>query len=107
MGVEPTNNGFANRRLRPLGYAARLRATFGFSLHALRERFKKICRGFAAVPHRQFRCIHLGAGWYTEIVLRGTVRRLAWSVSLDMVDLRPAKEAENDGTADRQQRSPP
>ena len=22
VGVEPTNNGFANRRLRPLGYAA-------------------------------------------------------------------------------------
>jgi hypothetical protein len=25
VGVEPTNNGFANRRLRPLGYAAKLR----------------------------------------------------------------------------------
>jgi hypothetical protein len=29
VGFEPTNNGFANRRLRPLGYAARWYLVFG------------------------------------------------------------------------------
>ena len=28
MGFEPTYNGFANRRLGPLGYAARMKNTF-------------------------------------------------------------------------------
>ncbi len=50
MGVEPTNNGFANRRLRPLGYAAWLRSGFALSLQTLKGRFKKICRGFTTLP---------------------------------------------------------
>jgi hypothetical protein len=32
VGVEPTNNGFANRRLRPLGYAATAKNIHKFTL---------------------------------------------------------------------------
>jgi hypothetical protein len=54
VGVEPTNNGFANRRLRPLGYAASYKPAF--SLPAIVPFFKRdkrfFCLPFAA--HRQY-----------------------------------------------------
>jgi hypothetical protein len=44
VGFEPTNNGFANRRLSPLGYAADSRDTF--SVHLFCEFCKEIWSEF-------------------------------------------------------------
>jgi hypothetical protein len=39
VGFEPTNNGFANRRLRPLGYAAENKPVYpGFNLKSLNKK---------------------------------------------------------------------
>jgi len=64
----------------------------------------------AIVPaflHRRFRGVQRRTGWYTGVVLGGIVGCPAGSASLDTVDLKPVKEAENDCTADFQQHPPP
>jgi hypothetical protein len=49
VGFEPTDNGFANRRLWPLGYAASTPVKFAASLHICGKRFKKIRQGFCCI----------------------------------------------------------